>query len=275
MPSDVLKVKVIGLPISVANASEIPRDGDGDGFFTPQGSDKDNMPFHKTVGVVVNILRRMKPSYRKDLSARRKKADEIIREAKGGGFTRDPNLKGDIKTGISIGLNRHGLSKKVSEIFDENGNPTEEAIATVLAWMNYHGSEVFGNPLEGARERGVGGWVEDVDGVPTFFLDVVDIYPTNEENLRKAASLGKAQNQKSVAILDKIWEAKEAELRKEPPDWGAAYIGSGGDGADVIPWEFFKTSLKVFAEPKQISRIFRFGKDGQPNDISIKIFVAE
>ena len=274
-----LKVRILGMPIgNVLRRGKpgIPKDGDGDGKFTPAGSTEDNMPYHSAVNAMVGVLRRQRPSYKNDLSRRRKLVKEIIADAREGGFTRDRNIQGDIKTGISIGLNRHGVSTKASNVWDENGNPREDAIRTVLAWMQYHGDKVFGSPLEGARERGVGGWVENIDGVPHFFLDVVDIYPTNDENIRKAAALGKAQNQKMVAILDKIWEAKEAVVRKEQPDWDAPFIISDGDGADVIPWDFFKDALKVFAEPKRIiPNIFRPQQDGKSSEFSVRFVISE
>lgn len=274
-----LKVRILGMPIGnfmSRGKPGIPKDGDGDGKFTPVGSTEDNMPYHSAVNALVGVLRRQRPSYRNDLSRRRKLVKEIIADAREGGFTRDRNIQGDIKTGISIGLNRHGVSTKASDVWDENGNPKEDAIRTILAWMQYHGNKVFENPLDGARERGIGGWVQDVDGVPHFFLDVVDIYPTNDENIRKAAALGKAQNQKAVAILDKIWEAKEAQARKEVPDWDAPFIDSGGDGADVMPWDFFKDSLKVFAEPKRIiSNIFRPQQNGKSDNFSVRFVISE
>jgi hypothetical protein len=274
-----LKVKLLGIPFSGflrRGKPGIPRDGDGDGMFTPVGSTEDNMPYPAVVNTVVNFLRKKTPSYKKDLARRRNRVKEIIADARKGGFTRDRNIEGDVKTGISVGLNRHGLSRDVSDVWDKDGNPKEEAIQTVLAWMQYHGDKVFGNPLPGARERGIGGWVQTVDGVPRFFLDVVDIYPTTDENIAKAASLGKAQNQKEVAILDKVWEAKEADARKEPSDWNAPFIDSGGDGADVIDWEFFNDARGVFAEPKRtISRIFRPNQSGKSEDLSFRFVITE
>lgn len=238
--------KILGLPIgNVLRRGSVPRDGDGDGMFTgPDG--KDNIPLPAAIRLLVESVRSRKPKYVSDRD--RSKVASMLKEAKEGGFTRDKYTGEDIKQGVAVGRNYHGLTPiPVEEVFDEKGEPKEEVIRLVLAWMEYHGDKVFRNPPDGVRETAVGGWVDN----GMFYLDVTDVYESTPENLARAAELGMKQNQKSISILENIWKAKETN---KPEDWAVAFVDSGGAGSDTLDNSIFKDIADGY---KDVPKIFR------------------
>lgn len=214
---------------------QIPKDGDGDGMYTMPGSDEDKTPVAGAIAYTMRSLRKLgirKFELRKDSEDKTQVIRKWLLEAKEGGFTADRNLAKDVKQGISVGRNKHGMSVNMNQVFDEDGNVREEAVDRVMAWLDYHGPTIFDRPIEGAREVGVGAWVEKEQ----FFIDVVDIHENNARNRERAYELGKAQNQKSVAFLETLWRAKETEAQE---DWDNAFLTTDGDGAETIPWSVF------------------------------------
>lgn len=236
--SDELKIKILGLPVGRLlgrGKPKMPKDGDGDGFYTMPGSDEDKTPAFAALQNALRIMRG-KPKFEMSKSVdRRASAKRWLLAAREGGFTTDKNMSDDIKEGISIGRNFNGISTSVDNVFDETGEVKEEAIDRVLAWLEFHGDKPFNNPLDGAREAGLGGWTEDGN----LYIDIVDIYETNEQNLELAKERGKKQDQKSVAILEKVWEAKENQK------WDDAFIVTEGSGSSVLPWFFFADAGKM------------------------------
>lgn len=230
----------------------MPKDGDGDGKFTPPGGE-DNMPYSEAlmIGKRRAKLTAEKLAFLPPSKSRKERLKEIFIQARTSGFTVDKEVASDIVTGISVGRNRHGIDFKVSEAFDENGMPRKEAIRIVLAWLDYHGEAVFSKPQNDAREVGIGGWVEK--GV--FYLDVVDVYDNTPRNLARAGELGKAENQISVAHLDQIQIAQKTDLKD---DWAKAYIDAGGNGSETLDKRIFEELAGLYStiEPPQITTTF-------------------
>jgi hypothetical protein len=251
--SEELHIKLLGLSLSGirrmvgGGKPKLPKDGDGDGMYTMPGSDKDNTPVRQALSFALQSLRRFgikKFEIRNDDKNKRELINRWLQEAQKGGFTTDRNLAGDVKQGISVGRDKHGLSADMGEVFDESGEVKEEAVDRVMAWLEYHGNGVFSRPLEGAREVGVGGWVEK----GKFYLDVVDLYENNEKNREQAHRLGKEQNQKAIALLEALWRAKETNAKE---DWDRAFLTTDGDGSSTIPWETFDEIVKMMAEARR------------------------
>ena len=263
--SEELHIKILGLPLGGLlgrGKPKLPKDGDGDGLYTPPGSDKDTMPLMVAIATTVRQLRKTKPTYQMPKETdKRASAQRWLKEALAGGFTTDKNMGDDVKKGISIGRNYHGLSVSMKDVFEDDGEVKPEAIDRVLAWLEFHGEKPFNNPLDGAREAGIGGWVENEQ----FYLDIVDIYETNAKNLEMAKERGAKQDQKSVAILEKIWEAKENGK------WDDAFINTGGKGSSVIPWSFFDELSKMVSSSTKPKSNFRNVPKGLNNAYRIYV----
>ena len=242
-----IRIKILGTPIGNPFGSKLPKDGDGDGMFTL--NDEDNVPLPAAAEMVRKMMKKRTMSFVKADPERKQRIKAILEKGRDGGFTVDKLVADDVRTGISIGRNRHGIKLKKSDVFDENGEPKDSAIKTTMAWLAFHGKEVFLNPKEGAREVGVGGWLDGED----FYLDVVDIYDNTPENKAKAPARGKAENQIAVADLDQI------QIALATDDWTGTTIDSGGDGAETIDVSVFADLAKIYdsIEPPQISKIYR------------------
>lgn len=241
-----IRIKILGTPIGILSGNTLPRDGDGDGMFTLH--DDDNVPLASAASTVRKITKRRSLTFVQADPERKKRIQLMLEKGRDGGFTVDKLERNDIQTGISIGRNRHGIIPKKSEIFDDNGKPEDSAIKLVMAWLDFHGQEVFLNPKNGAREVGIGGWLDGDD----FYLDVVDVYDNNKENLAKAVELGLRENQISVANLDQI------QVALRTGDWSGTTINSNGDGADTLDISIFKDLIVVYdsVTPPRISTIY-------------------
>jgi hypothetical protein len=148
-----------------------------------------------------------------------------------GGFTVEVDRMDDIKEGIAIARNKHGMKVDAVADFDAEGNPSDELVDTFLAWMDFHGPKTFMEPKSGAEKTTIGGWVSD----GTVYLDVVDVYPNTEENLTKAADMGLGEDQIAVTNLNKLWE-----LLESGEDVSPAFIDSGGTGGFTLDEESVK-----------------------------------
>jgi hypothetical protein len=165
-----------------------------------------------------------------------------------GGFTVELDTMDDIKNGIAVARNRKGMIFPASADFTPDGEPTEELIDTFVAWLDFHGPEVFNNPSDGAERVAIGGWVDD----GTLYLDVTDIYPT-AQFLPRARDLGGQENQKAVTNLNVLWELLESGA----DDLSPAFIDTGGDGGQTITRETIERFRKALLA-------FESGDEGQP-----------
>lgn len=249
-----LLYKILGTPIGGFSSDKVPKDGDGDGMFTL--ADEDNVPLSAAVEIVRKTARNKVRQFEKANPKRVDRIREMLAKAKGGGFTVNKTKKDDVVTGISIGRNKFGIKKPESEMYDKDGQPTDEAVRLVMSWLTFHGEEVFASPLEGAREVGIGGWIED----DMFYVDIVDIYDNNKANRAKAVERGKAQNQIAVADLDEIQKALKTN------DWSKAMILTGGDGSETLSISTFDDISKVY---NSIPPGFRLGETEPPKQKSV------
>lgn len=171
---------------------------------------------------------------------KRQLARKTLQKGFQGGFTVELDTMNDIKNGVAVARNQKGMIFPAAKDFTPEGDPTEELVDTFVAWLEFHGPEVFDNPSEGAERVAVGGWVDD----GTLYLDVTDIYPT-AEFLPRARDLGGKENQKAVTNLDKLWELLESGA----DDLSPAFIDSGGDGGETLTRETierFRKALQAF-----------------------------
>ena len=165
-----------------------------------------------------------------------------------GGFTVELDTMDDIKNGIAVARNKKGMIFPASADFTPDGEPTEELIDTFVAWLDFHGPEVFNNPSDGAERVAIGGWVDD----GTLYLDVTDIYPT-AQFLPRARDLGGQENQKAVTNLNVLWELLESGA----DDLSPAFIDTGGDGGQTITRETIERFRRALLA-------FESGDEGQP-----------
>jgi hypothetical protein len=158
-----------------------------------------------------------------------------------GGFTVEVDRMDDIKSGIAIARNKHGMKVDAVADFDAEGNPSDELVDTFLSWMDFHGPKTFMEPKSGADKTTIGGWVAD----GTLYLDVVDVYPNTEDNLSKAANMGKAEDQIAVTNLDKLWD-----LIEKNEDVSAAFIDSNGTGGFTLDEQSVRSFSAALNEMK-------------------------
>jgi hypothetical protein len=227
--------KILGVPIGLSSSGKNPKDGDGDGKFSLPGGE-DNIPVAVAMAISTGNARASVKLFINADPQRKARIKKMFEKGFQGGFTLDKATEKDVKTGISVGRNRHGIRLDKNNAFDSDGRPKKEAIRLAMAWLDYHGEEVFSNPLNDAREVGIGGWLDGED----FYLDVVDIYENNAKNISRAPQLGKEQNQISVANLDRI------QIALETDDWTDTTIDSGGDGAETLDLKMFDNQLDVY-----------------------------
>ena len=240
-----LLYKILGTPIGGFSSDKVPKDGDGDGMFTPRPGGKDNVPISVAVGIARTLARRKVINFVKENPERKKRVKEMLLKAQSGGFTVNRGKKDDIITGIPIGRNRQGIKKLASEMYDENGQPNDEAVRLVMSWLTYHGEKIYDTPLEGAREVGVGGWIEE----GMFYIDIVDVYNNNPENRKKTPERGKKQNQIAVADLDEI------QIALKTGDWSKTMIHTDGDGSETLPLSLFDDIMKVYESIAKITNL--------------------
>ena len=229
-----LLYKILGTPIGGFSSDKVPKDGDGDEMFTLNG--KDNVPIKAAVEIARRMARRKVRNFVKENPERKERIRQILLKANKGGFTVEKTQKNDIVKGVAVGRNKHGIKKPASEMYDKNGEPTEEAIRLTMSWITYHGEEIFNNPLEGAREVGIGGWVEE--GI--FYLDVSDVYDSTPANIARASKLGTIQNQLYVAHLE------EVKIAEKTGDWSKAMIKAEGSGSETLPLNLFDDIMKIY-----------------------------
>lgn len=158
-----------------------------------------------------------------------------------GGFTVEVDRMDDIKEGIAIARNKHGMKVDAVADFDAEGNPSDELVDTFLAWMDFHGPKTFMEPKPGAEKTTIGGWVSD----GTVYLDVVDVYPNTEENIAKAADMGMSEDQIAVTNLNRLWE-----LLEKGEDPSPAFIDSGGTGGFTLDEESVRRVSAAMSEIK-------------------------
>lgn len=224
-PSEIKGIKILGLPLG-RSRMEMPKDGDGDGFYTAPGSTEDNVPLAAALRIARDIFRRDKNNFVEPSPREIAKMLASLVDP-GEGFTKHKRIKDDVKSGVSIARARHGIRMRRDEMFDENGEPTERAIDAMVGLLRYHGKEVFDNPRDGAREVGLGGWHNDETG--EIDIDIVDIHenpdgPNLSPSFRQRMyELGKRENQIGIANLDGI-SAGEGEM----------FIPTDGNGTETL-----------------------------------------
>ena len=149
-----------------------------------------------------------------------------LRKGFRGGFTVQVDHHSDVKSGIAIARNKHGLNFDAKTDFSSDGTPSADLVRRFHAWMMFHGPLTFKNPRDGAKEVTIGGWLAK----GKIYLDVVDVYPNTSENKIMASRLGKKERQIAITDLDELYRLIDAG--EENLD--SAFISTGGDGGQTL-----------------------------------------
>ena len=134
-----LLYKILGTPIGGFSSDKVPKDGDGDGKFTL--GDEDNVPIGAAIEIARNLARKKVRNFVKENPERKERIKQILLKANEGGFTVEKTQKDDIVKGIAIGRNKHGIKKPASEMYDDDGQPTDEGYLST----RLHHQAVYGH----------------------------------------------------------------------------------------------------------------------------------
>ena len=156
-----------------------------------------------------------------------------------GGFTVELD-QADVKTGIAIARNKHGMKFNLKDDFDADGNPSEKLVSTFMDWITFHGPATFANPKPDAREVTIGGWKAG----NLMYLDVVDVYPNTPEMKEKAKKLGSNERQIAITDLDELWRLIDSGAE----DLSPAFISTGGDGGETISIKTINKFGKIMSD---------------------------
>lgn len=155
-----------------------------------------------------------------------------------GGFTVEPD-QADVKTGIAVARNKHGMKFNLKDDFDADGNPSERLVDTFMNWITFHGPATFNNPKPDAREVTIGGWKAG----NLMYLDIVDVYPNTPEMKERARKLGSEEKQIAITDLDLLWK-----LLDSGEDVSPAFIPTGGNGGQTIGIQTINKFGKIMSD---------------------------
>lgn len=185
-------------------------------------------PTHKIKYEIAELMKRSRSldiEYEID-EDRIKLYNGTLRKGFEGGFTVQVDHHSDVKSGIAIARNKHGLNFDAKTDFSSDGTPSADLIRRFHAWVMFHGPLTFKNPRSGAKEVTIGGWLKN----GKIYLDVVDVYPNTPENKIMASRLGKKERQIAITDLDELYRLMDAG--EENLD--SAFISTGGDGGQTL-----------------------------------------
>ena len=185
-------------------------------------------PTHKIKYEIAELMKRSRSldmEYEID-EDRIKLYNGTLRKGFEGGFTVQVDHHSDVKSGIAIARNKHGLNFDAKTDFSSDGTPSADLIRRFHAWVMFHGPLTFKNPRSGAKEVTIGGWLKN----GKIYLDVVDVYPNTQENKTMASRLGKKERQIAITDLDELYRLMDAG--EENLD--SAFISTGGDGGQTL-----------------------------------------
>lgn len=152
-----------------------------------------------------------------DWSAEVRKLNE-----KDGGFTLKMGGIKSMKSGWAIARDGKGIAIPRSTMFDKDGEPTEEGIDIIAAFVDQHADLLFGAEDTKDRKVTLGAWHNPDTGM--LHIDVTDVFSKESMSQEKAIELGKNQNQISIADLDKVAAG----------DFETAFHNSNGTGGNII-----------------------------------------
>lgn len=234
-----IHIKILGTPLGgSAVPGKMPTDGDGDGLYTSTVTGEDNVPVATAVREMIDIMR----MYSQPIPDKRTPEDvvsalkDLVDDE---GFTRDNQLKAAIKTGYSVARDKTGLKLAIDQLFDKNGRPMPDTLFLLDAWLMLIGREDW-KPKDGAREVGVGGWINVEDGF--VYLDMVDILDNTEANREIAIEWGKSENQYGIGDLDVYAQKRDG------------FINIGGTGGS-------------YRDPAEFTKLIEAMKFGNSGDI--------
>jgi tRNA nucleotidyltransferase/poly(A) polymerase len=129
----------------------------------------------------------------------------------------------DVRSGWAISRNNQGIRVNRADMVDENGEPTEEGRKLVYGFIAQHLDTFGGEEDRDGVTVALGAWADD----DYIYLDVTDVYAKDKFNFDEAKRIGKEQNQKEIADLDKINDGISEDKEK--------FIKTDGDGSDLLP----------------------------------------
>jgi len=163
----------------------------------------------------------------------------------GEGFSVSISSMSDAKSGWAISRNGKGIKMPANQMFDKDGNPTQEGRELLLAYL-LKNKEDFLSPDKPNQRIVLGGWHSEEDGM--LYFDVTDVYSKDSMTADEAIAEGKKQNQIAIADLDEITAAIENN------DWEKrkTILDSGGDGSETIPLSDLEPILRqIRGKPPQ------------------------
>lgn len=170
-----------------------------------------------------------------------------------GGFTYSVNKFDDIKAGWAIARKGSGVRMKVSDVFNNDGSVTDDALDRLEALLEMNEQELTGKATPDGRQVALGGWHNPEDGY--IYFDITDVHNKNAVDKDAAMAEGNKQNQISIVDLNALHEAiGDGNWDRE------IFFSTGGDGENLLDeGEGAKGTLgrryaKILQEKRKLSR---------------------
>lgn len=198
-------------------------DADGDG--TVQDGTPYERPVTRAIKKVFNRIRKRRKNEIIDFK-------EMLTAAKDpdGGFTMHLGGLTNVKSGWAIARDSDGIVIPHSAMYDDDGEPTDEGIEILTAFVFDNKNSLFGAEDTATRTVALGAWHNPVTGL--IHYDITDVFSKDSMTAEEAVEMGTRRDQISITDLDLLTEAKETG------DWDTPDIfrdteGKGGKLRDL------------------------------------------
>jgi len=131
---------------------------------------------------------------------------------------------GEITEGVAVPRNEKGFKLSNLNLFDKNGEPTEEFLDDFIAWTRFNGEKEFSSGKTDFSKAALSAVISDDE----IRFDIADIYPENPEFIDKARFFASEERQQNAVILSKL-------NKNEDP-----FIKSGATGSKDVSRETIK-----------------------------------
>jgi hypothetical protein len=170
--------------------------GDGDGDGTVQDGTNQERP----VGPVRKLINKVRKRRKNEIF----NWGEFIRKPNDpdGGFTLRLGGLQSMTSGWAVARNGDGIAIPRSAMFDREGNPTDEGVELVQAFVMEYKDVLFGTEDTADRTVTLGAWHNPLTGM--VHLDVTDVFSKKSMTREQAVEMGGRRNQLSVADLDRV-----------------------------------------------------------------------
>lgn len=149
------------------------------------------------------------------------KTVKILNE-KDGGFTLQLSGQNHMKSGWAIARNGKGIVIPRSTMFDKKGEPTEEGLMLLEAFIDDHADVLLGKEDTESRTVALGTWHNPDTGM--LHIDVTDVFSKKSMTKEQAVEMGSERDQIAIADLDLVAVG----------NWKKGFPDTGGTGGGVI-----------------------------------------